>query len=90
MPLPSQKVLEIIKKHSDLEKDLSSSNLDSKSFAQKSKEYSSLNDIIKFAIEYSNFDSSKKDLEKIISDSSAEEEMKEMAKNELQDLEKKT
>ena len=89
MPLPSQKVLEIIKKHSDLEKDLSSSNLDSKSFAQKSKEYSSLNDIIKFAIEYSNFDSSKKDLEKIISDSSAEEEMKEMAKNELQDLEKK-
>ena len=54
MPLPSQKVLEIIKKHSDLEKDLSSSNLDSKSFAQKSKEYSSLNDIIKFAIEYSN------------------------------------
>ena len=73
MPLPSQKVLEIIKKHSDLEKDLSSSNLDSKSFAQKSKEYSSLNDIIKFAIEYSNFDSSKKDLEKIISDSSAEE-----------------
>ena len=31
----------------------------------------------------------KKDLEKIISDSSAEEEMKEMAKNELQDLEKK-
>ena len=55
----SQKVLEIIK-HSDLEKDLSSSNLDSKSFAQKSKEYSSLNDIIKFAIEYSNFDSSKK------------------------------
>ncbi len=89
MPLPSQKVLEIIKKHSDLEKDLSSSNLDSKSFAQKSKEYSSLNDIIKFAIEYSNFDSSKKDLEKIISDSSVEEEMKEMAKNELQDLEKK-
>ena len=89
MPLPSQKVLEIIKKHSDLEKDLSSSNLDSKSFAQKSKEYSSLNDIIKFAIEYSDFDSSKKDLEKIISDSSVEEEMKEMAKNELQDLEKK-
>tara|TARA_Y100001970_G_C14251119_1_gene871949 strand:- start:2626 stop:3702 length:1077 start_codon:yes stop_codon:yes gene_type:complete len=89
MSLPLQKVLEIIKKHSDLEKDLSSSNLDSKSFAQKSKEYSSLNDIIKFAIEYSNFDSSKKDLEKIISDISAEEEMKEMAKNELQDLEKK-
>ena len=56
MPLPLQKVSELISKHSELEKDLSSSNLDSKSFAQKSKEYSNLNEIIKFALEYSNFD----------------------------------
>ena len=40
MSLPNQKVLEIINKHAELEKDLSSTKLDSKSFAQKSKEYS--------------------------------------------------
>ena len=37
MPLPIEKVSEIIDKHSELEKELSSSNLDSKMFAQKSK-----------------------------------------------------
>ena len=75
MSLPSQKVSEIIKKHADLEKELSSSNLDSKSFAQKSKEYSNLNEIIKHAIEYSKFEHNKKDLEKIISDVESDEEM---------------
>ena len=38
MPLPLKKVLEIINKHKELEKDLSSTDLDSKSFAKKSKE----------------------------------------------------
>ena len=37
MSLPLQKVLEIINKHSELEKDLSSSSLDSKLFSQKSR-----------------------------------------------------
>ena len=46
MSLPLQKVKEIIDKHSELEKELSSSNIDSKSYAQKSKEYSNLNEII--------------------------------------------
>ena len=67
MTLPVQKVSEIINKHSELEKDLSSSNLDSSLFAQKSKEYSSLNEIIKYFLKYSIFDKNKKDLEKIIS-----------------------
>tara|TARA_Y100000590_G_scaffold225348_1_gene254761 strand:+ start:2377 stop:3453 length:1077 start_codon:yes stop_codon:yes gene_type:complete len=89
MPLPFQKVSEIINKHSELEKDLSSSNLDSKSFAQKSKEYSNLNEIIKFALEYSNFDKNKKELDKIISDRSGDEDIKELAKIELDDLIKK-
>ena len=86
MSLPSQKVSEIIKKHADLEKELSSSNLDSKSFAQKSKEYSNLNEIIKHAIEYSKFEHNKKDLEKIISDVESDEEMKDLAKVELIEL----
>ncbi len=86
MSLPLQKVNEIIKKHGELEKELSSTNLDSKSYAQKSKEYSSLNEIINYALEYSNFDKSKKELEKIISDKSGEDEIKELAKNEIEDL----
>ena len=38
MPLPLNKVQEIINKHSDLEKELSENKLDSKLFAKKSKE----------------------------------------------------
>ena len=86
MSLPLKKVLEIINKHKELEKDLSSTDLDSKSFAKKSKEYSSLNDIIEFALEYSNFENDKKELEKIISDNNSEDEIKELAKSELDTL----
>ena len=89
MSLPLQKVKEIIDKHPELEKELSSSNIDSKSYAQKSKEYSNLNEIIKNALEFSNFDKIKKDLDKIISDDSSDEEIKELAKIELRDLLKK-
>ena len=64
MSLPLHKVIEIINKHSELERELSSSSLDSKSYSQKSKEYSNLNEVIKFAIEFSNFEKNKNDLEK--------------------------
>ena len=53
MSLPPHKVIEIINKHSELERELSSSSLDSKSYSQKSKEYSNLNEVIRFAIELS-------------------------------------
>ena len=56
MSLPLKKVLEIINKHKELEKDLSGTDLDNKSFARKSKEYSTLSEIIKHALEYSNFE----------------------------------
>ena len=86
MSLPSQKVSEIISKHSELEKDLSSSNLDSKSFAKKSKEYSSLNEIINYALEYSSFEKNKKELERILSETNNDKEMMELAKVELDEL----
>jgi len=89
MSLPAQKISEIISKHSELERDLSSSNLDSKSFAQKSKEYSSLNEIINQAKEYSSFEKNKKDLEKIMIETENDQEMKELAKLELEQLIKK-
>ena len=44
--IPLQKVKDIISKHTNLEKELSSGNTDSKLFAKKSKEYSELGDII--------------------------------------------
>ena len=89
MPLPLKKVLEIINKHKELEKDLSSTDLDSKSFAKKSKEYSNLSEIIEYALEYSNFETDKKELEKIILDNNNEDEIKELAKSELEVLSNK-
>jgi len=86
MTLPLQKVTEIINKHSELEKELSSSNVDSKSYAQKSREYSNLNEIIKYAREFSNFSKNKSDLDKIILDNNSDHEMKELANTELQEL----
>ena len=88
MSLPLKKVTEIINKHSELEKELASSKLDSKSFAQKSKEYSNLNEIIKNALEYSNFEKNKTELEKIINESKSEDELKQLAKIELEELNK--
>ena len=45
--LPLDKVQGLISKHSKLEKDLSSGEIDKNTFAEKSKEYSDLNEIIK-------------------------------------------
>ena len=44
--IPLKKVKNIIDKHSKLETDLSSNNIDKKKFAEMSKEYSDLNEII--------------------------------------------
>ena len=42
--IPLKTIEELIAKHSSIEKDLSSGILDNKLFAEKSKEYSDLND----------------------------------------------
>ena len=54
--IPQKTVQELINKHSILEKDLSSGNLDKKIFAEKSKEYSDLNEIIGDAKKYMSFE----------------------------------
>ena len=72
-----------------LEKELSTGEIDKKKFAEKSKEYSDLNDVVKEAKEYSSFESEKKGLEKIINDNNGDDEMIELAKSELKDLIKK-
>ena len=86
--LPLSKVQELIAKHSKLEKELSSQEIDKKTFAEKSKEYSELNDVIKEAISYFNFQKNKEELEKLINDNDSDKEMKNLAISELNELEK--
>ena len=86
--LPLSKVQELIAKHSKLEKELSSQEIDKKTFAEKSKEYSDLNDVIKEAISYFNFQKNKEELEKLIDDNNLDKEMKDLATSELNELEK--
>ena len=87
--VPIKKVEDLINKHSNLEKELSSGNVDKKLFAEKSKEYSDLNEIIKEAKDYISFEKNKNDLETIINDSSSDKEIKEIAYIELQEIIKK-
>ena len=85
--IPLKKVEELISKHKKLEDELSSGSIDKKLFANKSKEYSDLNEIIKQAEKYLSFEKNKKDLEKLINDQNSDGEIKDMAKIELEELE---
>ena len=58
--IPKEKVEAIVSKHNSIEKELSSGNIDPKKFAEKSKEYSELGNILKNAISYLNFSNEKK------------------------------
>ena len=86
--IPIEKVKNIIEKHSKLEADLSSTDLDKKKFAEMSKEYSDLSSIIDEAKFYNSFQDEKKELEKIINDKNSDREMKELAELELKKLTK--
>ena len=81
--IPQNTVKELISRHSTLEKELSSGEIEKKKFAEKSKEYSDLNEIIELAKRYISFEKEKSDLEKIIDEKNSDNEFKIMAKNEL-------
>ena len=87
--IPIQKVKDIIAKHDNLEKELSSGKVDTKLYAKKSKEYSNLGNIILIAKEYVNFENEKKGLEQILDDKNNDSEMIEMAKRDLNEMEGK-
>ena len=87
--IPIEKVRDLISRHENLEKELSSGEVDKKKFAVKSKEYSDLNDIVNEAKEYLLFSKEKKELERIISDKDNDKEMQELANLELIELIKK-
>jgi len=84
--IPTKTIDELIVKHSTLEKELSSGEIDKKLFAEKSKEYSDINEVIEIAKKYLSFEKDKKELEKILSDQTSDDELKKMAETELIDI----
>ena len=86
--VPTNKIEELIYKHTLLEKELSSGKTEKKQFAEKSKEYSDLNDIIKQAKKYISFEKEKNELEKIINDTNSGKDLIRMASDELEELKK--
>ena len=84
--IPLKTVEELISKHSILEKDLSSGKIDKKLFAEKSKEYADLNEIIKDAKKYISYEKDKSEIQKILDDKNSDSELVKMAETELNDL----
>ena len=85
--IPLNKVKEIVSKHSKLEKELASGEINKDNFANKSKEYSDLNEIIEVSNKYISYEQSKKELIKLINDQKGEKELVELAERELKELE---
>ena len=84
--IPVEKVKSIIDTYSKLEKDLASSNIDKKDFVAKSKEYSSIGEVINEARGYVGFENERIDLQKIIDEKGGDEEMIRLAEKELSNL----
>ena len=85
--IPQKTIEDLINKHGQLEKELSSGSIDKKLFAEKSKEYSNLNEIIDDAKKYISYKENKLELQKILEDTKSDKELIKMAEVELNDLE---
>ena len=81
--IPSKTIEELISKHSNLEKELSSGQIDKNLFAEKSKEYSDVNEVIDIARSYVSYEQDKNELQKILNESTGDQEIKKMAELEL-------
>ena len=84
--IPIEKVKLIVSTYENLEKELASSSIDKKEFVKKSKEYSSIGEIIESARGYISFEKERKDLEKIIEEKDGDNEMIKLAEKELGEL----
>ena len=84
--IPLDKIEAIVAKYDTIEKELSSGNVDSKLYAQKSKDYSDLGEIIDCARNYLKFEEDKNDLEQIVKDENSDKEMVLLAEKELYTL----
>ena len=87
--IPIEKVKLIVDTYETLEKELASGDIDKKDFVKKSKEYSSIGEVINEARGYVSFEKEKKELEKIIDEKDGDKEMIKLAENELILLSKK-
>ena len=87
--IPIEKVKLIVNTYETLEKELASGDIDKKDFVKKSKEYSSIGEIINEAKGYIGFEKEKKGLEKIINEKNGDKEMVKLAENELAQMSKK-
>ena len=87
--IPLDKVRKIIDIYETLEKELASSNIEKRDFVKKSKEYSTIGEVIHEARGYVSFQKEKRELEKIIDEKGSDKEMVQLAKNELIQLSKK-
>ena len=81
--IPIEKVKLIVTTYETLEKELASSDIDKKDFVKKSKEYSSIGEVINEAKGYINFEKEREDLKKIIDEKGSDEEMRKLAESEL-------
>jgi len=87
--IPLEKIKKIVNTYEVLEKELASGNISKKDFVKKSKEYSSIGEVINEAKAYLAFEKEKIELKKIIEDKGSDKEMIQLAKNELNELIKK-
>ena len=87
--IPVAKIQLIINTYENLEKELASAEINKNDFVKKSKEYSSIGEVINEARKYVDFEKEKKELEKIIEDKDGEMEIIKLASNELIELSKK-
>jgi len=81
--IPIEKVKLIVDTYETLEKELASGDIDKKDFVKKSKEYSSIGEVINEARGYVRFEKEKKELEKIIDEKDGDKEMIKLAESEL-------
>ena len=84
--IPQKTIEDLINRHILLEKELSLGSIDKKTFAEKSKEYSDLNEVIDDAKKYISYEKNKLELQKILDDKSSDKELIKMAEIELNDL----
>ena len=87
--IPLEQVKQIVSTYETLEKELASGDVNKKDFANKSKGYSSIREVINQARSYLSFKKEKAELEKIIEDKKSDKDMIELAKDELIQLSKK-
>ncbi len=86
--IPLEKIQSVVNRYETLEKELSSGNIDKKDFVKKSKDYSSIGEIINDAKGYLAFEKEKQDLQKIINEKNNDNEMVKLAEQEIIELKK--